>query len=79
MYIIPAEEEELNNLVHNLRALRRRHGLSLRRMAEILHTSVYVVRMLERGQISNWLGVESIFYAGWYFHMSAVELLRKRV
>ena len=79
MYIIPADDEQLNNLVHNMKTLRRQHDLSLREMAGIMHTSVYVVRMLEKGQMSTWLYVDALFRAGRYFRIPVSQLLKTRM
>lgn len=70
---------EIANLCHNLAVLRQRSGLSLRTMAKILHTTPYVVHMLEKGMISMHFDVMSILYARVYFQVSYQQLFDTRL
>lgn len=78
MYTFP-DDDQLNNLIHNIITLRRQHGLSQRQMAEILHISPYLLRMLERGQVSSRLYVDMLFYLRDYFHISIRDMFGKRI
>ncbi len=72
-------DDQFSNLIHNLTTLRRRHGLSIRAMAEILHTTPYSLRMLEKGQLTAHLYVNLLFYAQDYFHISIRDLFSTRL
>lgn len=78
MYTVD-NDDQFSNLIHNLATLRRRHGLSIRAMAEILHTTPYALRMLERGQLTSHLYVNFLFHAQNYFHISIRDLFAKRL
>lgn len=77
--LVPHDDDQLNTFIHNLTVLRQRHGLSLKAMAEILHTSPYTLRKLEKGEITSNLYADSIFYAREYFHISIRELFNVRL
>ena len=79
MYTIPPDDAQLNNLIHNLTVLRQRHGLSQRRMAAVLHTTPYTLRLLEKGVISSHLYVDALFYACDHFQISIRELFNTRL
>ena len=71
---ITANDAQLTNLIHNIITLRQRHGLSQRQMAAILHISPYMLRMLEKGQISRRLYVDFLFHLRSYFHITFNDL-----
>ena len=79
MYTIPPDDDQLNNLVHNIITLRQRHGLSQRRMAAILHITPYALRMLEKGQISSRLYVDFLFHLRANFGVSFRKLFHTRI
>ncbi len=71
-------EEQLANFVHNVAVLRRRHGLSKRVMAKILHIAPRTLNQMEEGHIPMGMKVNTIYYMAAFFHISAPELLRRR-
>jgi len=79
MYTIPPEDEQLSNLIHNVITLRQRHGLSLRQMAAILHITPYMLRKLEKGEISSRMYIDFLFYLRAHFGVSFYELFQTRI
>lgn len=79
MYTILSGDDQFRNLIHNVITLRQRHGLSLRQMAEILHITPYMLRKLEKGEISSRLYVDFLFYLRAHFGVSFYELFQTRI
>lgn len=79
MYTIPSADDQFSNLIHNVITLRQRNGLSLREMAAILHITPYMLRKLERGEISSRLYIDFLFYLRAYFGVSFYDLFQTRL
>ena len=71
-------EDQLANFVHNVAVLRRRHRLSKRAMAKILHISPRTLNLMEAGQVPPGLKVDTIYHLAAFVHISVPELLRHR-
>lgn len=79
MHTIPSADDQFSNLIHNVITLRRRNGLSLREMAAILHITPYMLRKLERGEISSRLYIDFLFYLRAHFGVSFYDLFQTRL
>ena len=51
MYIVTEGDQHLQNFIHNVNTLREQNRLTRRQMADILHITPYMLRLLEKGQI----------------------------
>lgn len=67
-------DEQLAEFCRNILRLRKVSRLTQKEMAKILGCSVRSLSMLEHGKFPERLGVEVIFRAARYFHISPGEL-----
>lgn len=79
MNTIISADDQFSNLIHNVITLRQRNGLSLREMAAILHITPYMLRKLERGEISSRLYIDFLFYLRAHFGVSFYDLFQTRL
>ena len=79
MYIVPDDDVQFQNFIHNVIALRQQHHLTRRRMAEILHITPQQLRQLEQGQISSRLYVDIFFHLHGHFGISFRDLFGTRI
>ena len=79
MHTILSADDQFSNLIHNVITLRQRNGLSLREMAAILHITPYMLRKLERGEISSRLYIDFLFYLRAHFGVSFYDLFQTRL
>ena len=79
MHTIPSADDQFSNLIHNVITLRQRNGLSLREMAGILHITPYMLRKLEKGEISSRLYIDFLFYLRAHFGVSFYDLFQTRL
>lgn len=66
-------------LIHNIRWLRRKHGLSYRRMARMLGISTWTMFLMEQGYLSECLGMEVLFCLECRFRIPIADLFRKHL
>ena len=67
--------DEFANFCCNIRYLRKKYALSQRQMAQKLKVSVGYVRMLERGQIPQRMGIATIWDAHMAFGIPIKDIL----
>ncbi len=67
-------EEEVNNLLYNIKWLRLRHGLTEEQMAEILGIGVGSLRKIEKGELPPRLSVNIVFEVQNYFALKPKDL-----
>lgn len=79
MYIIREDDEQFQNFIHNVAALRRRDQLTYRQMAAILHITPCQLRLLEKGRVSSRVYVDLFFYLGRHFGISFYDMFHKRI
>lgn len=66
--------EEILMLCHNLRQLRKQHGLSKKEMAAILRISARSLNMLENDILPPQQSCDFLFYASRYFNIKICDL-----
>lgn len=71
-------DRELENFMHNIAWLRRKHGLSKAKMAGLLGVGVPTLNKLERGELPPCLGVEIFFKLRDAFGVSVARQLTDR-
>lgn len=71
--------ELIENLMHNISYLRKRHGLSQRRMAVMLGVGPGTIRRLERGIWTPTLPAAILLYAMYNFGVKPNDLLYRRL
>ena len=64
---------------HNIRWLRKKHGLSKRKMAELLGIGLWSLNRLERGQIPPRMTIEILFAVQKHFGISPAAQLESRL
>lgn len=67
--------DEFSNFCCNIRYLRRKNALTQRQMAQKLKVSVGYIRMLERGQIPQRMGIFTIWDAHVAFGIPIKDIL----
>lgn len=79
MYIIREDDEQFQNFIHNVIALREQHQLNHRQMAAILHITPHQLRLLEKGRVSSRVYVDLFFYLHRHFGLSFYDMFHKRI
>jgi len=79
MYIVPEDDQQFQNFIHNVNTLRERNHLTRRQMADILHITPYMLRLLERGQISSRLYADIFFHLRAHFGISFKDMFGRRI
>ena len=79
MYIVPEDDQQLQNFIHNVTVLRERHGLSCEQMAGILRITPQQLRQLENGEISSRIYVDIFFCLRWHFGISFQTMFCERI
>ena len=79
MYIVTEGDQHLQNFIHNVNTLREQNRLTRRQMADILHITPYMLRKLERGEISSRLYIDFLFYLRAHFGVSFYDLFQTRL
>ena len=72
-------DEDIENLIQNIKFLKKKNMLSKRKMADILGISIYSLNIIEKGEIPVRLTVDAIFGLSDYFKIKPAELLSKRL
>ena len=72
-------EEQYQNLSHNIRVLRKTHGLSRTAMARRLHVTTRTLDSLEAGVIPDRVGVLLLYYLQYHFHIPISKLFMTRL
>ena len=67
-------KDEIVVLCRNISWLRKKHGLSKRKMAEILGVGVKALSLIEQGILPSRVGCDMLFNASDYFHITVSEL-----
>ena len=67
-------EQEMRWFMENVRALRKRHGLSKEKMARLLHIGVGSLSKIESGQMPPRMTVEVVFNIQDHFRLSPESL-----
>lgn len=67
---------ELENIIYNIKWLRKHYGLSKKEMAELLNISIYSINKLEKGILPPRLKVDVIFAVWKHFGVSPTEQLK---
>ena len=79
MYIVTEGDQHLQNFIHNVNTLREQNHLTRRQMADILHITPYMLRLLEKGQISSRLYVDIFFHLRAHFGISFQDMFGRRI
>lgn len=79
MYIVPEDDQQFQNFIHNVIALREQNHLTCRQMADILHITPYMLRLLEKGQVSSRLYVDIFFHLRAHFGISFRDMFNGRI
>lgn len=70
---------DIQNLLHNIAWLRKHHGLSNKKMAELLHISIPSLNKIENGVLPKRLSANVLFHLYNHFHLTPYELLTQRL
>ena len=72
-------EREEQNFLHNIAWLRKHHGLSKKRMAEVLGVGVGSLNKIENGEMPSRLGVRVFLRIYAYFGIRPKDLTEQRL
>ena len=73
------ETEELRCFLDNLTALRRKYGISKKKMAELLGVCVATINKIERGEFPSRVSCDVIFRAMEVFRIAPSKLFTKNL
>lgn len=68
-------QQQLQQMMENITCLRKKHGLSKKQMAKILHIGVGTLNKIERGEIPPRITIDLFYCVHSYFHIDPRTLL----
>ena len=72
-------DDEIEILLHNIKALRLRSGYSKRKMAQYLGISLYTLNKIEKGECPPRLDIYILFAVYWHFSILPSKLLERKI
>ena len=67
--------DELKILIHNITYLRKKYGISKKKMSELLGIGIKSLNKIEKGEVPPRLSANVIFNIWRYFHIRPKDLL----
>ena len=72
------QQNEIENLLHNILVLQKNFGYSRKEMAEILNIGIEGMKRLENGELPKRLGMVGLFNIQEKFKINVAELFKRK-